>query len=107
MRRMTKDGYYLNRHSCFLLQYHMVLVTKYRNPVLTGPVKEHIYSTIRNTMEEKEIRILEMNGEPDHIHILLLQTQICLKAWIILVQMLVLYILDHLLLCQKVKTMEL
>ena len=22
--------YYTNRHSCFLLQYHMVLVTKYR-----------------------------------------------------------------------------
>ena len=65
MRRMTKDGYYLNRHSCFLLQYHMVLVTKYRNPVLTGPVKEHIYSTIQKAMEEKEIRILEMNGEPD------------------------------------------
>jgi REP element-mobilizing transposase RayT len=49
----------------------MVLVTKYRNPVLTRPVKEHIYSTIKKTMEEKEIRILEMNGEPDHIHSLL------------------------------------
>ena len=24
--------YYTNRHSCFLLQYHMVLVTKYRQP---------------------------------------------------------------------------
>jgi len=70
MRRMTKDGYYLNRHSCFLLQYHLVLVTKYRNPVLTGPVKEHIYTTIRNTLQEKEINIIEMNGEPDHIHIL-------------------------------------
>ena len=29
------QSYYKNRHSCFLLQYHMVLVTKYRHPVLT------------------------------------------------------------------------
>ena len=29
------QAYYTNRHSCFLLQYHMVLVTKYRHPVLT------------------------------------------------------------------------
>jgi putative transposase len=70
MRRMTKDGYYLNRHSCFLLQYHMVLVTMYRNPVLTGSIKEHVYTTIQKTLEEKEIRIIEMNGEPDNIHIL-------------------------------------
>lgn len=70
MRRMTKDGYWLNRHSCFLLQYHMVLVTKYRNPILINSVKDHVYRTIRTTMEEKNIRILEMNGEPDHIHIL-------------------------------------
>ena len=70
MRKMTDDGYYLNSHSCFLLQYHMVLVTKYRNPILTGSIKEHVYRTIRMTMEEKEIRIFEMNGEADHIHIL-------------------------------------
>ena len=61
MRRMTKDGYWLNRHSCFLLQYHMVLVTKYRNPILINSVKDHVYRTIRTTMEEKNIRILEMN----------------------------------------------
>ena len=30
------QAYYTNRHSCFLLQYHMVLVTKYRHPVLTA-----------------------------------------------------------------------
>lgn len=28
--KYKKDGYYINRHSCFLLQYHLVLVTKYR-----------------------------------------------------------------------------
>ena len=27
------ESYYVNRHSCFLLQYHLVLVTKYRKKV--------------------------------------------------------------------------
>ena len=37
------QSYYTNRHSCFLLQYHMVLVTKYRHPVLTGGVRDVVY----------------------------------------------------------------
>ena len=55
--------YYTNRHSCFLLQYHMVLVTKYRHPVLTGGVKEIVYGTIRDIFREKGLVIMEMNGE--------------------------------------------
>ena len=62
--------YYTNRHSCFLLQYHMVLVTKYRHPVLTGGVREIVYGTIREIFREKGLVILEMNGEADHVHIL-------------------------------------
>ena len=64
------QSYYTNRHSCFLLQYHMVLVTKYRHPVLTGGVKETVYGTIRDIFAEKGLVILEMNGEMDHVHIL-------------------------------------
>lgn len=69
-KKIKGQSYYTNRHSCFLLTYHAVLVTKYRNPVLTGAVKESVYSTIRTICEEKNISILEMNGEPDHVHIL-------------------------------------
>ena len=64
------QAYYTNRHSCFLLQYHMVLVTKYRHPVLTGGVKEIVYGTIRDIFREKGLVILEMNGEADHVHVL-------------------------------------
>lgn len=28
MRKKRGTDYYVNRHSCFLLQYHLVLVTK-------------------------------------------------------------------------------
>ena len=64
------QSYYTNRHSCYLLQYHMVLVTKYRHPVLTGGVKDVVYQTIRDIFREKGLMILEMNGEADHVHIL-------------------------------------
>lgn len=69
-KRKSGHPYYTNRHSCFLLQYHMVLVTKYRKPVLTGEVKEIVYKTIQDIFDEKQLVILEMNGEADHIHIL-------------------------------------
>ena len=69
-KRKTNQLYYTNRHSCFLLQYHMVLVTKYRKPVLVGKIREHVYDTIKTVCEERGYNILEMNGEPDHIHLL-------------------------------------
>jgi REP element-mobilizing transposase RayT len=36
----------------------MVLVTKYRHPVLTGGVKDLVYQTIRDTFDEKGLVIL-------------------------------------------------
>lgn len=69
-KKVTDKPYYTNNHSCFLLSAHLVLVTKYRKPVLQGVVKEYVYSLIRETMENENIIIREMNGEPDHIHIL-------------------------------------
>ena len=48
----------------------MVLVTKYRHPVLTGGGKDLVYSTIRDIFREKGLVIMELNGEPDHVHIL-------------------------------------
>ena len=70
MKKIKNQPYYTNRHSCFLLQYHIVLVTKYRHPILEGAIKESVYGIIRDICEEKGYNILEMNGEPDHVHIL-------------------------------------
>ena len=71
MFKKVKDKpYYTNNHSCFLLTAHLVLVTKYRKPVLQGKVRDYVYALIRETMESENIIIREMNGESDHIHIL-------------------------------------
>ena len=64
------NPYYTNRHSCFLLQYHMVLVTKYRHPVISGVVRTCLYSRIRSIFRERGLEILEMGGGEDHVHIL-------------------------------------
>ena len=71
MFKKVKDKpYYTNNHSCFLLTAHLVLVTKYRKPVLQGKVKDYVYALIRETMDSENIIIREMNGEADYIHIL-------------------------------------
>ncbi len=62
--------YKRNRHACYDLQYHIVLVTKYRHPVLVGELKEYIYSLIQRQLEQRNITILSMNGEADHIHMM-------------------------------------
>jgi len=69
-KKKQGQSYYTNRHSCFLLQYHLVLVTKFRNPVLTGAVKENVYHLIRSICEERGYNILALNGDVDHIHLL-------------------------------------
>ena len=69
-KKVKGKPYYTNNHSCFLLTAHLVLVTKYRKPVLQGKVRDYVYALIRETMESENIIIREMNGEADHIHIL-------------------------------------
>ena len=69
-KRKKNQPYYTNRHSCFWLQYHLGLVTKYRMPVLFGSIKDLVYQTIQTICDEKGLVILEMNGEADHVHIL-------------------------------------
>lgn len=70
MKYKEDEGYYVNRHSCFLLQYHLVLVTKYRRPVIDGDLKEALYSHIRKFMEDRGMNVIEINGEADHVHVL-------------------------------------
>ena len=71
MRKKDNTDYYINRHSCFLLQYHIVFVTKYRHPVLTDKVKDVVYERIHYVADQRGFHILEINGESDHVHILM------------------------------------
>ena len=55
MKKKTGYEYYTNRHSCFLLQYHIVLVTKYRKQLLSFP-------NINNDIKTKLIEICKLNN---------------------------------------------
>ncbi|MBQ7915959.1 MAG: IS200/IS605 family transposase [Firmicutes bacterium] len=67
---LSSDGYYRNRHSCFLLQYHLVLITKYRHPVITGWIEEDLKTYTREFFSKKDMNIVELECMPDHVHIL-------------------------------------
>ena len=60
-----------NRHSVYDLEYHLVVVTKYRHPVLTPEVTERLLAISRELLEVRwPCRIFEINTSVDHIHIL-------------------------------------
>ena len=68
---MKNTLYKTNRHSCYLLQYHLVVVTKYRHPVIEGNLKNYLLSvTERLFTKDWKCNILSVNTDIDHIHIL-------------------------------------
>ena len=68
--RIRPEGYYTGRHSCFLLQYHLVLVTKFRHPVLTGGIEAFLREYTDRYFMERSAPVIEMEIMPDHMHIL-------------------------------------
>lgn len=67
---MSKD-YRKNRHSCYNLKYHLVVVTKYRNKIINNNILERIKEISNRLFKDNwECDILSFNGEEDHIHIL-------------------------------------
>ena len=68
--KYRSDGYYTNRHSCFLLQYHLVLVTKYRHPVIRDALEEELLRYTRHYFADRDCPIQALECMPDHIHIL-------------------------------------
>lgn len=68
--KFNELGYYTNRHSCFLIQYHLVLVTKFRHPVLTGELEQALISYTKEYFEKQDCPIIAINANKDHIHIL-------------------------------------
>ena len=68
---MENIEYRTNRHSCYLLEYHLVVVTKYRHPVIVGKLRDRLFEISRNVIEEHwNCMISEINTDKDHIHIL-------------------------------------
>ena len=59
-----------NRHAVYKLQYHLIIVTKYRHPVINKDINNRLKEIAKRVLEEKwNCTILEIETEKDHIHI--------------------------------------
>lgn len=68
---MCKNNLYrTNIHSCYLLEYHLVVVTKYRHPVLKGAIKVYLLDQTKTIFDSWHCTIKAVNTDLDHIHIL-------------------------------------
>lgn len=61
-------------HCVYNLNYHLVLVTKYRRGCMTGPMLDRLETICRDTAAKWACKVLEFNGEADHVHLLLALT---------------------------------
>jgi|ERR1700685_1203034 putative transposase len=68
---MTKQPFNKLNHCTFNLKCHLVLVTKYRRRCITKPILKRLNEIFNSLIKQWECELLEFNGEPDHIHLLL------------------------------------
>lgn len=66
----TPTGVAHGRGYVYSLQYHIVWVTKYRKPVLTGEIEEDLERYLLDTLKSLDMKILAMEIMPDHVHLL-------------------------------------
>ena len=58
-----------SKTSVFNLSYHLIWCPKYRRKVLVGEIKTRLTELIYEKASELEIEIVELNIQPDHVHI--------------------------------------
>lgn len=59
-----------NNHSVFLLNYHLVLCTKYRKKVINEEISEKLKNIFVDISSKYGITLVEWNHDKDHVHLL-------------------------------------
>ena len=59
-----------NNHSVFLLQYHLIMSTKYRRKVIDDKVSHRLKEMFLYIAPSYNITLEEWNHDSDHVHIL-------------------------------------
>ena len=67
---MTED-YTRKRHSVSKLVVHLIFTTKYRRKVLTPAILQCVKQSLASTAIRCNCQVLEINGDADHVHILI------------------------------------
>ncbi len=66
-----KANYFKTRGATFNLTVHIILLTKYRRKVFQKEHLEFLRIAFHNIAEKWKAKGIEINGESDHVHILL------------------------------------
>ena len=67
---MLLSGYLRRRHSVTRLVVHLVFTTKYRRKLFDGYMIDQMREALESACEKLECELLEMDGEADHVHLL-------------------------------------
>lgn len=59
-----------NNHSVFLMNYHLVLVIKYRRKVINNCISNRLKEIFEYVAPKYNITLQEWNHDKDHVHIL-------------------------------------
>ena len=73
---MTKQPLFSLNHCVYSLQYHLVLVTKYRRKVISPAMMKRLREIFEDTLGKWECGLIEFNGEQDHLHLLFAATPV-------------------------------
>ena len=65
-----KTIYDNNNHSVFSLNYHLILVIKYRRKVISEKIKQRLIEIFEYICGNYNISAIEINSDLDHLHIL-------------------------------------
>jgi putative transposase len=57
-------------HTYSKLLFHFVWSTKNRQPLIDPKIKNQVYNYIRAIVENRKCKLININGMPDHIHLL-------------------------------------
>jgi putative transposase len=63
------ENYRESSHTVYDLKYHLVWITKYRKPILTGDISMRARELIREICKSKDIEIIKGHISRDHVHI--------------------------------------
>jgi putative transposase len=56
-------------HTVFEIHLHLVWITKYRRPVLTGDVGQRVRDLIREICGQEDVHIIRGHVSKDHVHL--------------------------------------
>lgn len=62
---------YHGRGYIYCIEYHIVWCVKYRRKVLTNKIENRLKEILYKIAEDNNFKILEVNGDLDHIHLLI------------------------------------